>query len=143
MRVKTYSRVRCVINCVYEVFSNVNLHRVGDFPHSRTPPKVLGNPSHVKVGGIAPQTPLAVGTIPHAEVVRVILTSQFLHVSMTVYKEKLKQKRWKARLLAGKCSCKTCYNRLFKTYIDRNSEARIIYDLVLPDPRPLNKTYLR
>jgi hypothetical protein len=52
---------------------------------------------------------------------------------MTTHKEKLKQKRWKARLLAGKCSCKTCYNSIFNNYIARNQEARLIYDIVLAE----------
>lgn len=168
MSVKTYSRVRCVIQSVYDKLLEVNSMFGGTSPHSRTTgglypdflahpriprgtPIVLGTPSHVGVGGVPPPNPPLVrrprtegGTSdgPHAEVVRVILylTTSYIW-DMTTYKEKLKAKRWRARLLAGKCSCKTCYNSIFNNYIARNQEARLIYDIVLAEKWLPPKTF--
>jgi hypothetical protein len=52
---------------------------------------------------------------------------------MRTIKEKLQAKRFRARALAGKCSCKTCYNSIFNNYIAKTSDINIIYDFVLAE----------
>lgn len=144
MSVQTYSRVRCVIKSVYENLLEVNLQKWGTFPHSRTQKKVLGIPSHVYVGGVPPPNPPLVlrpidrrtqcGNFPTCRSCEgnTNLTTSYMWIMGTI-KEKLQAKRFRARALAGKCSCKTCYNSIFNNYIAKTSDINIIYDFVLAE----------
>lgn len=67
------------------------------------------------------------------------LTTSYMCIIKTI-KEKLHAKRLRARALAGKCSCKTCYNSIFNNYIAKSSDINIIYDFVLAEKTsPPNK----